>query len=164
MSCICVECGAEHEGLLTEFGWNLPDDVWALPEAERVQRATWDSDLCKMDDRYFIRCTLHVPFAQREGDFVWGVWVEVAEPDFARFIELYDGDGRSEPPKRGTLANAIAGYEDAAREPVSIQFGTISGRPEATTDAQSQSSLAVDQHRGIDNARYHTLAVIRGSL
>lgn len=163
-SFVCAQCGVTHEGLLTDYAWKLPDDVWAIPEAKRSDRATWDSDLCNMGDRFFIRCVLRVPFTEREGDFGWGVWVEVDEEDFLRYVELYAVDGSSEPHKRGKLANLIPGYEDARSEPVSIQFAGATARPEVMTGKDSESSLAHDQRRGMDDARYHDILVANGAL
>lgn len=82
---VCAQCGTTHEGYLTDRGWKMPDDAWALPEAERAARSHCDADLCKLDDRYFIRCILRVPFTERVGYFGWGVWAEVALTDFERW-------------------------------------------------------------------------------
>jgi hypothetical protein len=161
---VCSQCGATHEGHVTDYGWALPDDVWAIDEAARAEHAFWDSDFCVMGDRHFIRCLLCVPFTERAGYLGWGVWVEVAVADFVRYGELYDVDARGEPPKRGVLANAILGYEDAARESVSIQFGDGSDRPELTTDTDSGSSLAVDQRRGYDDLKYHQILAAWGAI
>lgn len=162
-SFVCAQCGTTHEGYPTDRGWKLPDDVWEIPEPERSTRAHWDTDLCEMGGRFFIRCILCVPFTEREGDFGWGVWVEVERPDFLRYVQLYTEDARDEPPHRGTLANAIPCYDDAVREHVSIQFGNNNDRPDVFTDPASMSSLARDQRQGIDDARYHEILVAIGA-
>src|SRR5215469_11890469 len=102
---VCGTCGGTHDGFPTDRAWKLPDDVWAIPEPERSQVAKFDADLCQMGERHFIRCVLYVPFAQRDGDFGWGIWVEVGPDDFFRYIEVYAKDGRGEPSAKGKLAN-----------------------------------------------------------
>lgn len=41
-SFVCAVCGESHSGLPTDHGWKLPDDVWAIPEAERQNHAKFD--------------------------------------------------------------------------------------------------------------------------
>jgi hypothetical protein len=55
---VCSICGETHSGLTTDWAYNLPDEVWALSEPEKAARTKYDSDLCKLDDRHFIRCIL----------------------------------------------------------------------------------------------------------
>jgi len=160
----CGTCGGSHEGLPTDHGWKLPDDVWEIPESERAEKAHYDADLCKFGDRYFIRCVLYVPFTQRDGAFGFGVWVEVAEDDFGRYLEIYSEDARKAPPARGRLANVIPSFEDAAGEALTIRFGTSSQRPTVLMDADSHTSLAREQRAGMDAARYHQVLHDVGTL
>jgi hypothetical protein len=102
-SFVCAQCGQSHEGLLTDQGWKLPDAVWAIPEPERATRAHYDTDLCQLDERFFIRCILRIPFSERERYFGWGVWVDVEREDFVRYVQLYNVDAHEELAKRGTL-------------------------------------------------------------
>jgi hypothetical protein len=83
-SFVCSQCGTTHDGLPTDRGYKLPDDVWAVPEPDRAARAYWNTDLCEMDDRFFIRGVLYVPSISRDGAFGWGVWVEVDRAVFKR--------------------------------------------------------------------------------
>src|SRR3546814_1534549 len=69
----CPTCGTTHEGLPTDHGWQLPDDVWAIPEPERSNKATFTSDLCQLGDRFFIRCLLELPFNEQSGYYGWGI-------------------------------------------------------------------------------------------
>jgi hypothetical protein len=105
----CPTCHGTHEGLPTDHAWQLPDEVWNIPVDERSRRAQFDSDLCQLGDRYFIRCVLKLPFNEQPDFFAWGIWVEVAEPDFQRYLQLYDQDGRGEPQIRAEIANARSG-------------------------------------------------------
>jgi len=161
---VCAVCGVAHEGLPTDIGYRLPDAVVAIPQPDRAARAEWNSDVCKMGDRFFIRGVLRVPLLGRNDDFGWGVWAEVAPEAFQRYLELHEKDGSNEPLKTGTLANDISFYEDAASERILIQFGPSGDRPDFLTDPKSTSSLARDQAEGIDEARYHQLLVTEGLI
>jgi hypothetical protein len=159
----CSICGETHEGLPTDRAFALPDVVWDIPEAERAERAKFDSDLCRFGERHFIRCVLRDPFAEAEGEFTWGVWAEVERSVFRRYLEIYSEDGSSEPLHRGTLANSLPPYERSAGSAVLVQFGTATQRPSLSLGADDGSTLAQEQRHGIDNARYHQiLDVIEG--
>jgi hypothetical protein len=161
---VCAHCGTAREGHPTDRGYTLPDDVWAIPESEREKRAKFTTDLCEMDGRCFIRGILLIPLVQREDDFAWGVWAELKHSDFDHYLEIYDADASDEPPMSGVLANAIPGYEDAAKECVLVKLGGSGDRPEFTLEPHSESSLAKDQRRGIDERRYHEMLVSAGAL
>lgn len=113
----CSICGEEHGGLVTDWTYKLPDEVWAIPEAERTEKARFNNDLCQFDERNFIRCVLDVPFTNVQGSFGWGAWAEVDWPTFERYLELYDEDGTYEPTRLGTLANALPAYPGSLSTP-----------------------------------------------
>jgi hypothetical protein len=117
-----------------------------------------------MGERQFFRCLLPVPFVDREGYFGWGVWVEVEEHVFDVYLDICDKDGSSKPMQTGKLANRIPFYEDATGESVSIKFGPSKDRPLLLLNPDSSSSLARDQHRGINAARYHEILVAVGAV
>lgn len=153
----CSICGERHEGLVTDWAYSLPDAVWAIPEAERTEKARFTSDLCQFGERYFIRCVLGVPFTEAEGKFGWGAWSEVDWPVFERYLEMYERDGSTEPVHRGTLANNLPGYESSFGAPVEIQFQGSTKRPSLNLPQDDKSQLASDQRDGIDNLRYHEI-------
>ncbi|WP_166213112.1 DUF2199 domain-containing protein [Cognatiluteimonas telluris] len=162
-SFICSTCGETHEGLPTDHGWKLPDDVWAIPANERPDKAKFNSDLCQLGSRFFIRCILKLPFNEQSGYYGWGVWIEVAEPDFYRYVELYDKDGSAEPPVHGTIANSIPGYPPTLGLPVVVQFQASTSRPSVSVSATGHP-IATEQSKGIDNQRYHEILAATGSL
>jgi hypothetical protein len=153
----CSICGKEHEGLVTNWAYKLPDAVWAIPEAERSEKTHFDSDLCQFGQRYFIRCVLGVRFTEAPGEFNWGAWAEVERPTFARYLELYDKDGSSEPVFAGTLANSLPAYTHSLGTPVLIQCGEPTKRPSLYCRLEDDGQLAVEQRRGIDDPRYHEI-------
>jgi hypothetical protein len=154
---ICSVCGKEHDGLPTDWGYTLPDDVWAIPEPERSQRARFDTDLCQLGDRYFIRGVLPVPLLESRGSFGWGAWAEVERPAFERYLELYDQDGSAEPSFAGALANALRPYPGSMGSPVSIQLLDATTRPVLRVPETHESLLATDQRTGIGDARHHQI-------
>ena len=154
---ICSVCGKTHAGLPTDEAYGLPDEVWAIPQEERASRAKFDSNLCQFGDRHFIRCLLPVPFTEIDGYFGWGVWVEVDETVFRRYLDLFDADGSSEPRHTGRLANALPVYPGMLGAKVSIQFGTSKDRPSVHLPAEDSSRLATEQRQGIDSTRHHEI-------
>jgi len=163
-SFVCSTCGETHDGLPTDHGWKLPDVVWAIPENDRANRAKFNSDLCQFDGDFFIRCLLKLPFKEQSDYYGWGVWVRVQEPDFYRYVELYDKDGSDEPAVSGAIANAMPGYSSTLGLPVVVQFQNSTSRPAVHLPAASTHPLAVDQSAGIDNRRYHEILVATGSV
>jgi hypothetical protein len=153
----CSICGKEHRGLATDWAYKLPDEVWAIPEAERTEKARFNSDLCQFDERNFIRCVLDVPFTHAPGSFGWGAWAEVDWPTFERYLELYDEDGTSEPAHSGTLANALPAYPGSLGSPVVIQFRDPSQRHSLYLTPEDESPLALEQRSGIDANRHHEI-------
>ncbi len=153
----CSVCGERHEGLATDWGFTLPDVVWAIPEAERAEKARFDSDLCLFGERHFIRCFLGVPLNDAGDQFGWGVWCEVGRPVFMRYAELYEADGSAEPVHPGTLANRLPAYDSALGKPVVIQFADPTTRPSVFLPQDDESQLANEQRRGIDSARHHEI-------
>ena len=147
----------------TDRGWQLPDDVWAIPADERQDRAKFNSDLCQFGNRFFIRCLLKLPFNEQPDYYGWGIWVEVTELDFYRYVELYDKDGSTEPPVPGTIANAIPSYPPTLGLPVVVQFQSSTSRPSVAVPVGSHP-IAIEQSSGIDNERYHEILVATGSL
>jgi hypothetical protein len=154
---VCGVCGKAHAGLSTDQAYKLPDEVWAIPEQERSERAKFNSDLCRYDGRYFIRCVLHVPFTDNAGDFGWGVWVEVDWPIFERYVALFETDGSDEPRYAGKLANALPAYTETLGANVLVQFRQSTQRPSVHLPDDDDSQLALEQRHGIDGARYHDI-------
>ena len=161
---VCETCGRTHSGLRTDSAFKLPDQVWAIPEVEREERAKWTSDLCQMGDSYFIRSFLPLPFKSREGHFGWGVWVKVSWPVFERYLQIYEQDATAEPKVDGELANHPAAYELPSSVPVTLRFGTSSQRPVVEFPPEATHALALEQTLGIGEARYHEILISIGAL
>src|SRR5688572_33120592 len=89
----CPSCGREHPFLEPAF-WR-PDDVFAMPAAERGTRVFETNDLCAIapepgattGHRHFVRCVLPVHLLDRHDKTQWGLWVEVAEATSNRVVD-----------------------------------------------------------------------------
>ncbi len=160
----CPQCGTTHTGLPKDYGYTLPDDVWALPQNERASQAQFTRDLCQFGDRYFIRCLLKVPFVSSDDYFGWGLWVETARSVYERYVALFHKDGSSEPPYKGAIANRLPLYADALGAEVLIQFGPSKERPTICFPAGATSTLAAEQRQGIDAARHHEILEAIGAI
>jgi hypothetical protein len=156
-SFVCSICGETHAGLQTDQSYQLPDVVWKIPEQERSKKAKFDADLCQYGERYFIRCILYVPFTETDGEFGWGIWVEVERSVFDRYLFLYEVDGSGEPRHPGKLANALPSYDNTLGLDVFIQFGEPELRPSVHLPSDDESQLAREQRHGIDGSRYHEI-------
>ena len=110
-----------------------------------------------------MRCILKLPFTQQPEYYGWGVWVEVSERDFLRYVDLYNEDGTSEPPVPGKIANSVPGYPPTLGLPVMVQFQASTSRP-TVAPIDRDHPLTVDHREGIDNRRYHEILVSTGSL
>lgn len=163
-SFVCPHCGRSHDDFPTDYGYSLPDDVWAVPEEERASKAKWTSDLCQFGERYFIRCLLPLQFTDRDGYFSWGLWAEVEWPVFERYLQIYEQDATSEPAASAKLANQPPGYERVLGCPVSITFGTSTERPRIEFFPGHSDGLASEQVRGITSARYHQILENIGAI
>lgn len=152
---------APSEPLPLDWGFGLPDEVFALPEAELDAQVRHDDDLCQWGDRYFIRCILPVPLKGGSDYFGWGAWAEVDAEVFQRYLDLYEEDGREEPPHPAKLANALAPYPGSTLGTrLLIQFQTPDERPTLTLLETDKSRLAEEQRDGIDAARHHEILVV----
>jgi hypothetical protein len=157
----CAICGRPHEALSTDWGFGLPDEVWAIPEEERDAQARYNDDLCQWGDRFFVRCILPVPLKEQDDYFGWGVWAEVEAEVFERYLDLYDEDGRQEPPHPAKLANRLAPYAGTTLGTrMLIQFQTSDEPPTLTLSESDKSRLAQEQRDGIDAARHHEILEI----
>jgi len=161
-SFVCSSCGKEHSGLPTDRAFQLPDQVWSIPESERKDRAKWTSDLCQMGNDYFVRSFLPIPFRNRAGHFGWGVWVKVSWPVFQRYREIYDEDASDEPIAEGELANALS-YDLPSVVPVKLKFGMPSDRPHVFFSDEASHPLAKEFASGITDARYHEILASIGA-
>lgn len=153
----CPQCGKDLAGHATDVGYQLPDVVWALPPAERAERAEYGLDCCVLDkNRYFIRGVALIPIHDSTERFGWGIWAEVPQLVFDRYKQLFNQDGSLEPLAVGVVANVPQAYAGLETQEVDIRFGPADQRP--TFDLKrSNSQMYLEQRDGISLLRVHEL-------
>jgi hypothetical protein len=94
-SFVCTSCGELHEELSRAIPQVWPTCVSAIAAEERPQRV-WLSDyFCIVDDdKFFQYGSLEIPIIGHKEQFIWGVWVQLAEKDFALAEDLVGVEGR----------------------------------------------------------------------
>lgn len=157
MAWVCDVCGQVHDELPRDFGWKLPDELWELPEEVRQEMLDWSTDVAYNEGRWFLRGVLYVPFNFDEGQWGWGIWVEVEEEVMGAAYRCFEMDATNEPRQPGTIANKIPGFEDSIGQSVDIQFLTPDKRPIFFFPAESEYPLAKEQREGISAERYHAV-------
>jgi hypothetical protein len=154
----CECCGKWHNHAPTDFGFQLPDEAWAMPLEERQRRLVADVDLCAIDrKRFFIRCVAMVGFNHALGYFGWGLWAEVSKRDFFRYIDNHPKKGEALKPFPGRIANALPGYRAVLGKAVELRPGPTSQRPTLVFPRTSRHLLAREQRTGIGSKRHHEI-------
>jgi hypothetical protein len=150
----CPTCGEEHEILDPAF--RRPEAVVELSDADRTARAKEDDDLCTLwasdvePNRYFVRCVLKVDLLDGDEPAAWGLWAEVAEPDFNRIVERWsDPDQAGVPPMLASIANRVPGYPDTVGLPAALHLTGPSTRPELTFAGPSIHPFVQECKRGV---------------
>jgi hypothetical protein len=155
----CSTCGEEHELLQPTF--HRPDAVVALPAVERAARVKEGNDLCAIwaqatgeQHRYFVRCVLKVDLLDADQKTAWGIWAEVAEPDFRCIVDKWsDPDQASLPPVDAVLANSVRDYPETVGLPVQLRLTGPTTRPELTFGRSSVHPFATECENGVSTHR-----------
>ena len=160
---ICSTCGKVHEGLPTDWGFGLPDEVYALSYLEKYRRSRSNADLCALDEkRFYFRGLLMIPFTHQEGHFAWGVWVEVSSIVHEFYLGNFSNEMAQGTRFPGTLANAIPGFTDLVGVPLDVEIQSAKSRPLFSFPAAARHDLATDQRGGIGPARHHQFLELCG--
>jgi len=146
----CSSCSNEHDLDDLEVGFDLPDEVFAIPKSERTTRARFTPDLCILDGtRYFLRGVLPIPCSGHDAPFGLGLWVETTKQAYERYVVLYSDPGQGNEPRFGaTIANAVDGYWDLLGVLAEVQLISAEDRPRLYITDTSHPA-ARDQMRGI---------------
>ena len=152
----CATCGKVHEGLPTDWGYRLPDEVYALSYLETYRRSRSNADLCTLDDqRHFLRGLLRIPFTHQDGDFAWGVWVEVPKAAHDFYVENFSNDAAAGARFEGRLANALPGFHGTLGAALGLELQRGKSRPILHFPGSAEHALARHQRDGIDAAGHH---------
>mgnify|MGYP002335723510 CR=1 FL=1 len=135
----------------------MPDEVWALSETDKEERIQIDSDLCRLDERYFLRGVAYIPVNGTDKSYGWGVWAEVSEEHFFEYVENYEIDNSSTPTFNGKVANQISSYNNTLNLPVEIKLGNETQRPTFIFNDQNHL-LTEEQINGICIEKVHSFS------
>jgi len=153
----CGCCGKDIGDISFDKSYKMPDEVWALSEAEKNDRTQIDSDLCRLDERYFLRGVAYIPVINSEKSYGWGVWVEVSEQNFFEYVDNYENDNSSRPSFPGVVANKIPSYENTLSLTVQVQLGNETQRP-TFTFIDKEHLLTQEQVNGISIEKVHSFS------
>jgi hypothetical protein len=151
----CPTCGEEHE--LLDPAFRRPEAVVGLSDVDRAARVKESDDLCAIwadsdaePHRFFVRCVLNVALLDAEQPAAWGLWAEVAEPDFKRIVEKWaDVDQASLPPMLASIANRVPGYPDTVGLPAALHLTGPATRPVLTFAGPSPHPFVQECERGV---------------
>ncbi len=153
----CSVCGKGHDSLPMDIAFQKPEAYFRIPDTKREQRIKINSDLCVIDGQtYLIRGLLPVPVHGTDQAFGWGMWVQVTENDYQRYLQLWNVDASGEPPFRGTLSARVSGYADLEMLEVDVYPGKPADRPLIHL-LPFDHPLAQEQMHGISMARVHQI-------
>ncbi len=158
-----VQSGDAAVPLERSFG--APDDIFALDEDERKQRADLGRNLASLDGaRFFVRCLLPVPVEQY-GTWCIGMWVEVAKPDYDQVREAWD-----DPTRYSTIrfAGLIANDVGSIDLPIALDRNVQVHVPDPETPPQiaapADGALTEFLTKPWSQAAFEEYAVARGIL
>lgn len=152
MKCEC--CGKDLGEITFDQAFKLPDEIWALSEDERKQRAQYDSDLCQLDERYFIRGVASFPVQGTDQTFRWGLWVEVPAEQFFDYVKHFNADNSAAAPYIGKAANSLPHYPETRGLEMRVQPGNQTQRP-LFSCINPAHPLSQDQLNGITLQQVH---------
>jgi hypothetical protein len=159
----CSICGEYHEDDLLDIRMTLPEPVFRLSEPERGERAELGDDWCRLREaegawRHYTRGILEIPIHESDRYFGYGVWVELAAPDFYRIGELWsDPAGAQVPAFSGELANELTPYTETEGLSAAIKLRDVNLLPTVHL-GHADHALVSDQRQGITLDRARTLA------
>jgi hypothetical protein len=109
--------------------------------------------------RLFVRGCLELPVIDAHSPFVWGVWVELSEADYARVGELWSTEKRQrEPVYTASLASSLTPhYPSALGLAVRLQTQPVGERPTIELEP-CDHPLAFEQRLGVTMERVRMIA------
>jgi hypothetical protein len=105
----CSECGELHDETDIELAFRRPDAYFQTPLWRRWWKSRATSSLCLLSGkRYFVRGILELPVTERPEPYGLGMWAEVTEDSFYRYVDFHDSDRTQ--PFVGELSGSIANH------------------------------------------------------
>jgi hypothetical protein len=157
-SYICSECGKPHPAEETELSFYRPDKYVKTPFWLRMWRTRCNGDICVLRGRdQFTYGIIEFPVAQREAKYGIGIWVEVKDEIFKRYVEFYNSD-RTQPvdrPMSGQLANKIPKVYEHSTLGVEVDIIPRADSHPLLCVRQNSHRLYAEQQKGISVHRIH---------
>ena len=152
MKCGC--CGKEVGDFFYDKGYQMPDEIWDLSSDDREARTKIDDDLCRLDNRYFLRGVANLAVKGTNKEFGWGIWVEVPQEKFFEYIENYNSDNSAVASFSGTVANNLPFHPKTMGIAAEVQLGNETQRPTFKI-VEPSHLLTQEQINGITLERVH---------
>jgi hypothetical protein len=151
----CPTCGEEHDLSEIEPYFDRPDEYFDIPPDERGERVWNAKELCvfwevgESPRRHFLRAILLIPIRGEPRDYGWGIWVEVAEADFAFTYDQWEDPAQAAaPPFPGALANALPDMPNTRGLKGNVQLTGPDSLPTFELAADGSHPLVRDQREG----------------
>lgn len=117
-------CGTPLDLIDMDYGFELPDLVWEMPEEERRERLGGLSRVFVLDgSRGFVRTML--PVGLDHGSVTFGIWLEIPAAEAEHAMAVWEGPGYADLRLHGTVANYLAPWGD------DLLGAAASARPES---------------------------------
>lgn len=153
---LCPTCGEEHDLSEIEPYFDRPDEYFDIPSEERSERVWNAKELCVFWEtvdaprRHFMRAILPIPIRGETQDYGWGIWVEVAESDFAFTHDHWEDPAQaSTAPFGGVLANALPDMPNTRGLVGKVQLTGPDTLPEFVLAVDVTHPLVREQHDGV---------------
>jgi hypothetical protein len=159
MPFVCSVCGEHHDERMLDIRMGLPDEIHALDEAEREQRAWIAEDFAVLDEEWFyVRGLLELPIPELESRFAYGAWAEVPRRDFKKLQKRWL-DPRQFKPLTCWLANELTPYVGTTRLKATLRPVSENQLPLLELE-EAPHELVRDQRQGISVQRADELAAV----
>ena len=98
----CSVCGAEHDGLPLDLGFDHP---WYWNQERDEKNGFLNSDLCFIESSpdeadYFVRGLIEIPIVDGTTDdeayFGLGIWVSLSERNFKWYVANFEADAAAQ--------------------------------------------------------------------
>ncbi len=155
----CSICGQKHDEVPLCFGCKAP---WRylVKESDFAERVYLDQDICVVDAKlFFIRGHIQIPIIGTNEIFAFSVWCSLSEKSYQKTIERWFEPTRElDDAYFGWLSSHIPIYPETIHLETSVQSRAVGLVPLITLE-HTDHPLAIEQHHGITEARWHELAL-----
>ncbi len=163
---LCMDCGRQHQGLITCFGPHEPHGWYRASRLARLQGRLAHS-FCEVTVegqlRHYVRGHLSIPVKDGDGSpFLWSVLVEVDKADFDRMVHSLNDPARVEQPTVHGVLDVPLPYEPPTQGlPVEVHQQPVGEVPQVVLTQRPDHLLQREQRQGIT---MHRIAEINAAI